>query len=180
MNSFDDIRFNEQGLVPVIIQDAVTSEPLTLAYMNREALEKTLEVGKIHLFRRSKGRLMMKGEQSGMTQDVQEVRLDCAGNSLLIKVKPHGPGCHEGYHSCYYRRLDADRDEWEATGERGAQRLWLAQEVPDGLPELRVGDVDRAGLEQLAALVRDADDGRVEAEEVDHRLRHSLPGRLQR
>jgi phosphoribosyl-AMP cyclohydrolase len=119
VRDFEQIKFNDQGLIPVIIQDVDTSEPLTLAYLNREALEKTLETGKIHVFRRSQGRLMMKGEQSGMTQDVKEVRLDCAGNSLLIKVHPNGPGCHEGYHSCYFRRLNSETEEWEATGERG-------------------------------------------------------------
>lgn len=119
MNPLDSVKFNDQGLVPVGIQDAITSEFLTLAYMNREALEKSLETGKIHVFRRSKNRLMMKGEQSGMTQDVTEVRIDCMGNSVLILVNPHGPGCHEGYHSCYYRRWNAATGEWDVTGERG-------------------------------------------------------------
>jgi phosphoribosyl-AMP cyclohydrolase len=119
VKEFDSLRFNDQGLIPVIIQDAGSREPLTLAYMNREALEKTVETGKIHLFRRSHGKLMMKGEQSGMTQDVEEVRVDCSNNSLLIRVRPKGPGCHEGYFSCYYRRLNMDAGEWETTEERG-------------------------------------------------------------
>jgi phosphoribosyl-AMP cyclohydrolase len=115
---FNALKFNEQGLIPVIIQDAETNEPLTLAYMNRDAIEKSLETGKIYVFRRSQGKLMMKGERSGMTQDVQEVRLDCAGNSLLMRVIPRGPGCHEGYPSCYYRLLDSQSGDWIATGER--------------------------------------------------------------
>lgn len=118
MAELTEIRFDDRGLVPVIIQDAETDEVLTLAYMNREALERTIETGRIHVFRRSQGRLMMKGEQSGMIQEVREVRIDCAGNSLLMRVRPHGPGCHEGYHSCFYRRLDVATGEWEVTAER--------------------------------------------------------------
>jgi phosphoribosyl-AMP cyclohydrolase len=115
----EQIKFSDQGLIPVAIQDADTLEVLTLAFMNREALEKTLDTGKIHVYRRSKGRVMMKGETSGMTQDVTEVRVNCDGNSVVLLVRPHGPGCHEGYHSCYFRRLNPETGEWETVGERG-------------------------------------------------------------
>ncbi|MBW3622587.1 MAG: phosphoribosyl-AMP cyclohydrolase [Armatimonadetes bacterium] len=113
------LRFDPQGLIFIAVQDADTLEILTLAYMNREALEKTLETGKIHVYRRSKDRVMMKGETSGMTQDVTEVRVNCDNNSIVFKVRPHGPGCHEGYHSCYFRRLDSNTGEWVVTSERG-------------------------------------------------------------
>jgi phosphoribosyl-AMP cyclohydrolase len=119
MQGLESLRYNDQGLIFIAIQDAGTLEILTLAYMNREAVEKTLETGKIHVYRRSKGRVMMKGETSGMTQDVTEVRVNCDDNSLIFKVRPHGPGCHEGYPSCYYRRLNPDTGEWETTAERG-------------------------------------------------------------
>lgn len=119
MNGLEALKFDDKGLIFVAIQDDETLEILTLAYMNREALEKTLETRKVHVYRRSKGRVMMKGETSGMTQDVTEVRVNCDDNSVVFKVRPHGPGCHEGYHSCYYRRLDPDTGEWEVTAERG-------------------------------------------------------------
>ena len=101
------------------MQDAGTLELLTLAFMNREALETTLDTGKIHVYRRSKGRVMLKGETSGMTQDVEEVRVNCNDNSVLFLVCPHGPGCHEGYHSCYFRRLNPKTGERETISERG-------------------------------------------------------------
>ena len=115
----DRIKFSEQGLIPVAVQDAHTLEVLTLAFMNREALEKTLDTRKIHVYRRSKGQVMMKGVTSGMTQDVREVLVNCDDNSVVFKVTPHGPGCHEGYHSCYFRTLDPDSGEWVVNAERG-------------------------------------------------------------
>ena len=118
-NGLVEFKYDDNGLIFIAVQDADTLEVLTLAYMNREAVEKTLETRKIHVFSRSKGRVMMKGETSGMTQDVTEIRINCDDNSIVFKVKPHGPGCHEGYHSCYYRRLNPDTGEWEVTAERG-------------------------------------------------------------
>lgn len=105
---FRDIRFDEKGLVPVIVQDKGSAEVLTLCYMNIEALEKTVSTGRVHVFRRSKGRLMMKGETSGCTQDLRELYIDCEGKSMLMKVDQHRAGCHEGYFTCYFRRLDKD------------------------------------------------------------------------
>ena len=109
---FEILNFNEKGLIPAIIFDGRAREVLTLCYMTREALEKTLETGKVHLFRRSKGRLMIKGETSGHIQLVREVRPDCAGNSILIVVEQKVAACHEGYFSCYYRAWDAEKGDW--------------------------------------------------------------------
>jgi len=114
----DEIKFNEQGLIPVIIANAKDNRPLTLCYMNREALEKTLETGKVHVFRRSQGRLMMKGEKSGHIQEVKGVFPDCEGNSLLITVKQHVAGCHKGYMSCYFRRYDVKRGRFRVVEKR--------------------------------------------------------------
>lgn len=102
------LKFNEKGLIPAIIQDYDTGKVLTLCYMNKEALEKTLKEGKVYLFRRSKNRLMLKGETSGHTQIVKELYLDCEGNSLLLKVGQKVGACHEGYFTCYYRRVNKD------------------------------------------------------------------------
>jgi len=115
---FEALKFGGDGLIPAIIADAKSRQPLILCYMNREALEKTLETGKIHVFRRSKGRLMMKGETSGHIEVVKEVRVDCEGNSLLFYVEQRVAACHAGYFSCYYRKFNAEKGTWETVEER--------------------------------------------------------------
>ena len=104
----EKIKFDEKGLIPTIIQDEVSGEVLTLCYMNKDALRKTLDEGKIYVFRRSKGKLMLKGEISGCIQNVRKVSIDCEGNSLLFEVEQVKAGCHEGYFSCYFRQMDKD------------------------------------------------------------------------
>jgi len=105
MTKLDEIRFDESGLAPVVMQDARTGEVLTLAYASREAVEKTLESGEAHFYSRSRGALWRKGESSGNTQKVTEVRLDCDSDALLYKVRPDGPACHTGERSCFYTAL---------------------------------------------------------------------------
>jgi phosphoribosyl-AMP cyclohydrolase len=102
------IKFSDKGLVPAIIQDEKTKEVLTLCYMNKDALEKTLEEGFVYVFRRSKGKLMKKGHTSGCVQAVKSLCLDCEGNSLLFKVDQKVAGCHEGFFTCYFRQVDKD------------------------------------------------------------------------
>ncbi len=98
------------GLVPVIAQDWQTGEVLMLAYMNREAWQKTLETGKVHYFSRSRGKLWLKGESSGHVQVVKEIYLDCDEDTVLIKVEQLGQAaCHKGYRSCFYRRVEGDK-----------------------------------------------------------------------
>jgi len=104
----DAVTFDAQGLIPAIIQDAKTRQVLTLCYMNREALERTFAEGKIYVYRRSQGRLMLKGETSGHIQLVKAVYLDCEGNSLLFEVEQRVAACHAGYFTCYYRKRGAD------------------------------------------------------------------------
>ena len=118
MKLIESLSFNDQGLIPVIIANAQDNRPLTLCYMNREALAKTIETGKVYLFRRSKGRLMMKGETSGHIQEVQGVFPDCEGRSLLMTVKQHVAGCHKGYMSCYFRQYDAKSDDFKIVEKR--------------------------------------------------------------
>jgi len=107
----DFLEFSKDGLIPAVVVSDDDGQVLTLCYMNEEALAKTLATGKVHVFRRSKGRLMMKGETSGHVQIVREIRPDCAGRSLLIRVTQKVAGCHEGYMSCYYRVYDAEPDK---------------------------------------------------------------------
>jgi phosphoribosyl-AMP cyclohydrolase / phosphoribosyl-ATP pyrophosphohydrolase len=101
----DRVRFDGSGLVPVIAQDAATGDVLTLAYANREAVEKTLASGEAHYYSRSRSELWRKGATSGNTQKVVEVRLDCDGDALLYTVEPRGPACHTGEKSCFFTSL---------------------------------------------------------------------------
>ena len=105
------VRYDDNGLVPVIAQDASTGEVLMLAYANREAVEETTKIGEAHYYSRSRGELWRKGATSGNTQRVLEVRLDCDGDALLYKVEPRGPACHTGERSCFFTTLAGEEDE---------------------------------------------------------------------
>ncbi len=105
MTAVENVRFDDGGLVPVVAQDATTGDVLTLAYANREALEKTLATGEAHFYSRSRRELWRKGETSGNTQRVVEVRLDCDGDAVLYRVEPRGPACHTGERSCFFTTL---------------------------------------------------------------------------
>ncbi len=97
----EDVRFDERGLVPVVVQDARTREVLTLAYMNEESLRRTLAGGETWFWSRSRSELWHKGATSGNTQRVVEVRLDCDSDALVVLVEPRGPACHTGAASCF-------------------------------------------------------------------------------
>lgn len=97
-----EIKWNEKGLVPAIVQDAVTKEVLMMAYMNEESFNKTVETGQTWFYSRSREELWHKGETSGNTQEVVEVSLDCDNDTVLIKVIPAGPACHTGERTCFY------------------------------------------------------------------------------
>ncbi|KPK65501.1 MAG: phosphoribosyl-AMP cyclohydrolase [Planctomycetes bacterium SM23_32] len=112
----EELNFKD-GLIPAVIV-AADGQVLTLCYMDAEALHKTLETGLVHVFRRSRGRLMLKGATSGHVQRVREVRVDCEGNSLLFVVEQEVAACHVGYRTCYYRRYEADADRLEICEER--------------------------------------------------------------
>ena len=107
MNWLNDIKWDAAGLVPVIAQEQATGDVLMFAWMNREALQKTVELGRAVYFSRSRGRLWFKGEESGHVQVVHEVRMDCDNDVILLKVtqQGHAPGiaCHTGRHSCFFR-----------------------------------------------------------------------------
>ena len=97
------------GLVPAIVQDSRTSEVLMLGFMNSEALAETQRTREAVFFSRSRNRLWKKGESSGHVLRVLEIRIDCDADALLLRVEPLGPGvCHEGYRSCFFRKIDED------------------------------------------------------------------------
>jgi phosphoribosyl-AMP cyclohydrolase / phosphoribosyl-ATP pyrophosphohydrolase len=106
----EPIRFDSDGLVPCVAQDWHTGEVLTLAYMNAEALRRTRETGELHLFSRSRQELWRKGETSGNTQRVRQLRFDCDGDAIVALVVPAGPACHTGQRSCFYRDLEGSAD----------------------------------------------------------------------
>ena len=105
------------GMLPAIAQDAATGQVLMLAWMNREAYEETLRTGRACYYSRSRARLWYKGEESGNVQEIREIFIDCDADTILLKVNQiGGAACHEGYASCFYRRLDGER--LQVVGER--------------------------------------------------------------
>ena len=115
----DEIRFDDQGLVPCVMQDAGTGEVLTLAYMNEEALARTRETGEMHFWSRSRQELWRKGETSGNVMRLRALRYDCDEDALVALVEPAGPACHTGERTCFYRgEMDPQASEALATLQR--------------------------------------------------------------
>jgi phosphoribosyl-AMP cyclohydrolase/phosphoribosyl-ATP pyrophosphohydrolase/phosphoribosyl-AMP cyclohydrolase len=108
-----ELKYDEKGLIPAVVQQYDTGEVLMVAWMNETAVAKTLETSKTWFWSRSRQQYWMKGETSGNTQDVREVFYDCDADTLLVKVDQKGVACHTGERSCFYRYLDlaAGRDE---------------------------------------------------------------------
>jgi len=110
MNWLDTLKWDAQGLIPAIAQEQGSNDVLMMAWMNREALQKTAELGRAVYFSRSRNKLWFKGEESGHVQTVHEIRVDCDADVILLKVTQtgHTPGlaCHTGRHSCFYRVYD--------------------------------------------------------------------------
>jgi phosphoribosyl-ATP pyrophosphohydrolase/phosphoribosyl-AMP cyclohydrolase len=170
----DAISFDERGLVACVIQDWASGEVLTLAYMNREALERTRATGELHLYSRSRDELWHKGATSGNTQAVRALRLDCDGDAVLALVEPAGPACHTGERTCFYRgelepaaphevlpgleRTIAERAAAPAAGSYTAQ---LLADPPF------VGEKVQEEAEEVARAAREETDERVAEEAAD-------------
>jgi phosphoribosyl-ATP pyrophosphohydrolase/phosphoribosyl-AMP cyclohydrolase len=107
------VKWDDRGLVPVVVQDEGTKKVVMVAYMNAEALERTLKTGRAHYYSRSRKTLWLKGETSGHYQAVRDIRLDCDGDTLLLVVEQRVAACHTGYFSCFYRTW---KDGWETAG----------------------------------------------------------------
>src|ERR1700761_2727551 len=118
---FEEISFDERGLVPCVVQDEASAEVLMLAYVNAKALEMTLDTGEMHFFSRSRDEIWRKGESSGMTMAVKQLRYDCDGDAVLAIVAPAGNACHTGERTCFYREVGgsaaAEKDAPPAPGE---------------------------------------------------------------
>ena len=157
----DRVKFDENGLVPVIAQDVATGDVLTLAYANREALDMTLSSGEAHYYSRSRSELWRKGATSGNTQKVVEVRLDCDADALLYMVEPRGPACHTGQKSCFFTTLAGEGVGIAPAGDRevpfGAMVDGLAATIAQRHREMPEGSYTvsliQSGKERLAQKV---------------------------
>ena len=115
----DGLKFDDNGLIPAIIQDHATHQVLMFAFMNALSVSRTVETGLCHYWSRSRNKLWLKGETSGHTQQVKSIKTDCDLDVLLIEVEQQGAACHDGYVSCFYRKLDADGSaDWQVVGEK--------------------------------------------------------------
>ena len=118
MEILNQLKTDQDGLIPAIIQDDENKEVLMVGYMNREAVRRTLESGRVCFWSRSRQEYWIKGETSGHTQTVRTVAFDCDADALLIKVKQKGGACHTGYRSCFFREVSPDGNATRIVGEK--------------------------------------------------------------
>src|SRR3954467_7681107 len=168
-----DIRFDDRGLAPCVVQDWTTGEVLTLAYTNAEALARTRETGELHLWSRSRGELWHKGATSGNTQAVKALRLDCDGDALVALVEPAGPACHTGERTCFYRG-DMEPAPFEVLPALERTLVARQAERPEGsytvalLDDPRhIGEKVEEEAEEVARAAREEADDRVDSEAAD-------------
>ncbi|MBN1555486.1 MAG: phosphoribosyl-AMP cyclohydrolase [Phycisphaerae bacterium] len=121
MNQLDEtiagLKFSADGLIPAVCVDCETKQVLMVAYMNAESLKDTVKTQKTHFWSRSRQKYWMKGESSGHTQEVKAIYTDCDKDTLIVEVKQNGAACHEGYFSCFYRKLNDDGG-WDIVAEK--------------------------------------------------------------
>ncbi|MCB7142130.1 bifunctional phosphoribosyl-AMP cyclohydrolase/phosphoribosyl-ATP diphosphatase HisIE [Bacillus sp. NEAU-CP5] len=132
MKRADELRFDEAGLIPAIVQDAASKEVLTLAYMNRESYEKTIETKETWFYSRSRGELWHKGATSGNTQKVKAIRYDCDQDALIVLAEPSGPACHKGSYSCFSSEKADAQDRFGILNELESVIAKRQAEMPDG------------------------------------------------
>jgi phosphoribosyl-ATP pyrophosphohydrolase/phosphoribosyl-AMP cyclohydrolase len=166
--------YDERGLVPCVVQDWVTGEVLTLAYMNELALERTRATGELHLWSRSREELWHKGATSGNTQAVRALRVDCDGDALLALVEPAGPACHTGERTCFHRGELEPGMPYETLPALERTLAERARERPAGsyTVELlddpaRIGEKVMEEAEEVARAAREETDLRVDEEAAD-------------
>lgn len=166
-----EIAFDERGLVPCVTQDWSTGEVLTLAYMNREALDHTLDSGEVHFWSRSREELWRKGETSGNVLRLRSLRYDCDADALLALVEPAGPACHTGERTCFHRTVGdeavAPHEALPVLGRTLAQRR---RDMPAGSYS---AELFREGPERIGAKIEEEaeETARAGREESDQRLR---------
>jgi phosphoribosyl-AMP cyclohydrolase / phosphoribosyl-ATP pyrophosphohydrolase len=168
------VSYDQQGLVPCVVQDWASGEVLTLAYMNAEALRRTRETGELHLWSRSRGEQWHKGETSGNVQTVRALRLDCDGDTLLALVEPAGAACHTGERSCFHRGALEPAAPHETLPALERTLAARAAERPTGsyTVELledpsRIGEKVMEEAEEVSRAAREESDARVDEEAAD-------------
>jgi phosphoribosyl-ATP pyrophosphohydrolase/phosphoribosyl-AMP cyclohydrolase len=171
---FSALQFNEQGLIPAVVQEVSTGQVLMLAYMNREALEQTLATGLVHYWSRSRAQLWRKGETSGHIQHLRDLRYDCDADTLLVMVEQEGVACHTGEPSCFFQRFHDDPEPMPLLASEGLldQLYAVVQERKRGAPqESYVASLMARGqdhvlkkvVEEAAEVLMASKDGRPEA-----------------
>jgi phosphoribosyl-ATP pyrophosphohydrolase/phosphoribosyl-AMP cyclohydrolase len=174
---FEQIQFDERGLVPCVAQDFASGEVLTLAYANEESLRLTVETGEMHFFSRSRGRIWRKGEESGNVLRLKQLRYDCDGDAVLAMVEPTGPACHTGERSCFYRELGDGEPVPVAHEALAALQRTLrsrAAERPEGSYTVKllddpalIGEKVEEEAEEVVRAAREETDERVAEEAAD-------------
>ena len=169
-----EIRFDDRGLVPVVIQDWASGEVLTLAYANSEAIDRTRETGELHLWSRSRDELWHKGATSGNVQKVRALRMDCDGDAVLALVEPAGPACHTGERTCFHNGEVDVRAPHEALPDLERTLVDRQRERPDGSYTVRllddppfIGEKVREEAEEVSRAAREEADDRVDEEAAD-------------
>ncbi|HEY3594330.1 MAG TPA: bifunctional phosphoribosyl-AMP cyclohydrolase/phosphoribosyl-ATP diphosphatase HisIE [Polyangiaceae bacterium] len=176
-----ELKFDEQGLIPAIVQDRLTGEVRMCAFMNREALAQTLSTGRATFFSRSRQALWVKGETSGNVLDVSEVRADCDGDTLLLLVDPAGPSCHTGKQNCFFRPVSADgvaaegnaaapflgrlEAEIEARRQSSGEKSYTKSLLDAGTS--KIGDKMREEADEFARALAGESEDRVASEAAD-------------
>lgn len=150
-----EVQFDQNGLIPAVIQDDDTDQVLMVAYMNEETLKETVETGRTVFYSRSRQERWRKGDTSGNIQTVVSIRLDCDGDCLLIRVKQTGAACHTGNKSCFYRRLE--EGEWQEKEQEINILSELYQVVLDRMNQPQLGSYTNylldAGIDKIAKKV---------------------------
>ena len=169
-----EIRFDERGLVPVVIQDWASGEVLTLAYANSEAIDRTRETGELHLWSRSRDELWHKGATSGNVQKVRALRMDCDGDAVLALVEPAGPACHTGERTCFHNGEAGVRAPHEALPDLERTLVDRQRERPDGSYTVQllddppfIGEKVMEEAEEVSRAAREETDDRVDEEAAD-------------
>ena len=169
-----EIRFDERGLVPVVIQDWASGEVLTLAYANSEAIDRTRETGELHLWSRSRDELWHKGATSGNVQKVRALRMDCDGDAVLALVEPAGPACHTGERTCFHNGEADVRAPHEALPDLERTLVDRQRERPDGSYTVQllddppfIGEKVMEEAEEVSRAAREETDDRVDEEAAD-------------